>query len=158
MSSDSPGGTQSLVRPGTSHRILPARRVQGLGRAVLCLGSLARRTRTSLSGRQIPPARLAAADGRGNCDRIPGIDHSNRSWDAKLKPTVRLLWKLAKLAPVAYAGLVVYASATADARSTKEKLLMLRVLPTIHFPWAIGFVKGRLKGPKGPLDKGRVRS
>ncbi|MFF5790463.1 glycosyltransferase family 2 protein [Paeniglutamicibacter sp. NPDC012692] len=76
----------------------------------------------------------------------------------KTKPTVRLLWKLAKLAPVAYAGMVVYASATATRASTKEKFLMLRVLPTIHFPWAIGFVKGRLKGAQGTLDKGRVRS
>ena len=73
------------------------------------------------------------------------------------KPALRVAFKLAKLAPVTYAGLVAYASATAERASAKEKLLMLRVLPTIHFPWAIGFVKGRLKGARGTLDKGRVR-
>lgn len=76
----------------------------------------------------------------------------------RTKPTVRLVWKMAKLAPAAYAGLVLYASATAARASTHEKFLMLRVLPTIHFSWAIGFVKGRIQGAQGTLDKGRVRS
>lgn len=63
-----------------------------------------------------------------------------------------------KLAPVAYAGMVCYATARAKAGTWQEKVLMLPVFPTIHFPWAVGFVKGRMRGAKGTLDKGRVRS
>lgn len=76
----------------------------------------------------------------------------------KLGRLTRTVLQLAKLAPATYGALVIYASATASRATPKEKIVMLRVLPTIHFPWAIGFVKGRLRGAKGTLDKGRVRS
>lgn len=70
----------------------------------------------------------------------------------------RILLNVLKVAPVAYVGMIVYATARSKAGSMKEKLLMFPVFPTIHFPWAIGFVKGRLRGARGTLDKGRVRS
>lgn len=72
--------------------------------------------------------------------------------------TARVVLNLLKLAPVAYAGLVVFATLTGKRTTLKEKLLMLGVFPTIHFPWAVGFVKGRVHGAKGTLDRGRVRS
>lgn len=65
---------------------------------------------------------------------------------------------LLKLAPVGYIALVGIAAARSKASSIKEKLLMLPVFPTIHFSWAFGYVKGRLRGAQGTLDKGRVRS
>ncbi|EMQ99970.1 glycosyltransferase family 2 protein [Paeniglutamicibacter gangotriensis] len=70
---------------------------------------------------------------------------------------VRIALKALKLAPVTYAGLVVYATLSGKRTTLKEKLLMLGVFPTIHFPWAVGFVKGRTRGARGTLDKGRVR-
>lgn len=75
-----------------------------------------------------------------------------------LPPVVNFIVNLAKVAPFGYAGLVVFAAARSKRASTLEKVLMLRVLPTIHFPWAVGFVKGRLRGAQGTIDKGRVRS
>ncbi|PQZ92387.1 glycosyl transferase family 2 [Arthrobacter sp. MYb227] len=71
---------------------------------------------------------------------------------------IRRLFRLSKLAPVAYLGLVLYASVKSSKTNLKEKVAMAGVLPAIHFPWAIGFVKGRIKGAQGTLDKGRVRS
>ena len=72
--------------------------------------------------------------------------------------TFRTLLKLSKLAPVAYLSLVTLAALKSPRTNLKEKVAMTAVLPTIHFPWAIGFVKGRLRGARGTLDKGRVRS
>ncbi|GAA4364810.1 glycosyltransferase family 2 protein [Paeniglutamicibacter cryotolerans] len=73
-------------------------------------------------------------------------------------PTVpRRLMKLAKLAPVAYVGLLAVAIAKTNEGPARERLLLLGVLPSIHFPWAFGFVKGRVRGANGTLDKGRVR-
>lgn len=73
-------------------------------------------------------------------------------------PTVpRRLMRLAKLAPVAYAGLLAVAMAKSKDSPARERLLLVGVLPGIHFPWAVGFVKGRLRGATGTLDKGRVR-
>ncbi|MFL4479654.1 glycosyltransferase family 2 protein [Paeniglutamicibacter sp. ORCA_105] len=72
---------------------------------------------------------------------------------------VRIALNLLKLAPVGYAGLVVFATLTGKRTTTfKEKLLMFGVFPSIHFPWAVGFVKGRVRGAQGTLDRGRVRS
>lgn len=72
---------------------------------------------------------------------------------------VRVALHALKLAPVAYAGLVLFATLTGKRRTTlKEKILMLGVFPSIHFPWAVGFVKGRVRGARGTLDRGRVRS
>lgn len=76
----------------------------------------------------------------------------------RLHPGINIIANLAKAAPVVYAALVVFAAARSKRSSALEKVLMLRVLPTIHFPWAIGFVKGRIRGAQGTLDKGRVRS
>lgn len=69
----------------------------------------------------------------------------------------RVVLNLLKCAPIAYVGLVIYATLSGKRTTVKEKALMLRVFPTIHFPWAAGFVKGRLCGAQGTLDKGRVR-
>lgn len=69
----------------------------------------------------------------------------------------RLALSALKLAPVGYAGLVAYATLSGKSTTVKERILMLGVLPTIHFPWAVGFVKGRVLGAQGTLDKGRVR-
>lgn len=71
---------------------------------------------------------------------------------------VRIALNLLKLAPVGYAGLVAYATLTGKRATMKERLLMLGVFPSIHFPWAVGFVKGRVRGAQGTLDRGRVRS
>lgn len=62
-----------------------------------------------------------------------------------------------KLVPVGYVALVGYATAKSKTESMKDKLLMLWVFPTIHFSWAVGFLKGRLRGARETLDKGRVR-
>ncbi len=80
-------------------------------------------------------------------------------WLTAEAPTaVRIALNLLKLAPVGYAALVVYATMTGKRTTLKERLLMLGVFPSIHFPWAVGFVKGRILGAQGTLDRGRVRS
>ena len=66
---------------------------------------------------------------------------------------MRVVLNLLKLAPVAYAGLVVFATLTGKRTTVKEKLLMLGVFPTIHFPWAVGFVKGVCGVPKAPWTR-----
>jgi len=77
---------------------------------------------------------------------------------AEAPAAVRIALNLLKLAPVGYATLVVYATMTGKRTTLKERLLMLGVFPSIHFPWAVGFVKGRILGAQGTLDRGRVRS
>ncbi len=60
-----------------------------------------------------------------------------------------------RLAPLGYAGLVGYAAATTENLRPGQRLLLARVLPTIHFPWAAGFIRGRLRGSGQTVDAGR---
>lgn len=76
---------------------------------------------------------------------------------AKAPKGMRVVFKAVKLVPLGYASLIVYATLSGKRTTLKERFLMLGVFPTIHFPWALGFVKGRIRGARGTLDKGRVR-
>ncbi|QXQ08943.1 glycosyltransferase family 2 protein [Paeniglutamicibacter sp. Y32M11] len=116
-------------------------------------GEIARRYPDGKSLRHDLPPLMVAGTTIGLIAWIlqPSISH-------RLPRSINVVLNLVKAAPVVYAALVVFAAARSKRASTFEKLLLLRVLPTIHFPWAIGFVKGRVRGAQGALDKGRVRS
>lgn len=72
-------------------------------------------------------------------------------------PLARLALKATKSIPVLYSGFVLYAGITGKAKPIKEKLLTATVFPAIHFPWALGYVRGRIFGAQGTVDKGRVK-
>ncbi|MGP5220509.1 glycosyltransferase family 2 protein [Arthrobacter rhombi] len=67
----------------------------------------------------------------------------------------RFFRRTLRSAPVAYLALAVAASAQASTCTVQERLHLLRVLPTIHFPWACGFVRGRLLGAGQTTDQSR---
>ena len=114
-------------------------------------GEIARRHREGKSRRHdLPPA------------MVVGVAAGVVSWfvrpAAPSRGTTAAL-ALLRLAPLAYLGGVAAAAATAKSTlSPRERLLMLAVLPSIHFPWAVGFVRGRAAGAGSTLDKGRVRA
>ncbi|MGP9837818.1 glycosyltransferase family 2 protein [Arthrobacter sp. 179] len=111
-------------------------------------GELARRYSEGKSFRHLVPpvALLASALGCA-------------SWLAPLGQIplpAKALLGLFRLAPVAYAMLVGYTALTMPDLSPKERGLLAKVLPTIHFPWAAGFIRGRLRGSGETTDAGRA--
>lgn len=66
--------------------------------------------------------------------------------------------RLLRLAPVVYTAFLGYTSVTTADLSPKERGLLAGVLPTIHFPWATGFIRGRLRGSGETTDSGRQSS
>ncbi|MCW4466203.1 glycosyltransferase family 2 protein [Glutamicibacter sp. MNS18] len=61
------------------------------------------------------------------------------------------------LAPALYGAFVAVAGLKSNASTLKEKALTAAVFPSIHFPWAIGYIRGRVFGAQGTVDKGRVK-
>lgn len=111
-------------------------------------GELARRYSEGKSFRHlVPPAALLASALGCVSWLVPLGGHSFPS---------RAVHGLFRLAPVAYAALIGYTSLTAADLSRRERGFMTGVLPTIHFPWAAGFIRGRLRGSGETMDAGRV--
>lgn len=111
-------------------------------------GELARRYSEGKSFRHlVPPAALLASALGCISWLVPLAGHSFAS---------RAVHGLFRLAPVAYAALIGYTSLTTADLTRKEQGLLTGVLPTIHFPWAAGFIRGRLRGSGETMDAGRV--
>lgn len=113
-------------------------------------GELARRHPEGKSLRHLlPPAALLASSA------------GSLAWFISLKslgPFSRTMLSGVRLAPLAYAALVGYVAVTSENLRPGQRLLLARVLPTIHFPWAAGFIRGRLRGSGRTVDAGRNQS
>lgn len=70
---------------------------------------------------------------------------------------VRLPLKLAKAVPAGYAAVALASGLASNASGLKDKLLAACAFPAIHLPWAVGYLKGRIFGASGTVDKGRVK-
>lgn len=113
-------------------------------------GELARRHPEGKSLRHLVPPAALLASAIGCISWLAPLNR--RSFPSR--PLLGLL----RLVPVAYATLVGYTSLTMPDLSPKERGLLARALPTIHFPWAAGFIRGRLLGSGETADAGRTRS
>lgn len=76
---------------------------------------------------------------------------------AKLPKVARAGLNLLQAAPLVYAGATVAAGLSSKAENFGEKLLTSVAFQSIHLPWAAGYVKGRVLGAAGTLDRGRVK-
>lgn len=63
----------------------------------------------------------------------------------------------ARLAPLFYCGATLAAGFASRSEGLKEKGLTAAAFQAIHLPWAAGYLKGRILGANGTLDKGRVK-
>ncbi|MGV2953974.1 glycosyltransferase [Glutamicibacter sp. AGC46] len=70
---------------------------------------------------------------------------------------VQLLFDTARLAPVVYTAATLAAGLKSSARGVPEKVLTAGAFQAIHLPWAAGYIKGRIFGAAGTVDKGRVK-
>ncbi|MFJ2617826.1 glycosyltransferase family 2 protein [Glutamicibacter sp. NPDC087344] len=75
----------------------------------------------------------------------------------RLPKIARLGLNLLQAAPLVYAGATVAAGMSSKAENLNEKLLASIAFQNIHLPWAAGYLKGRLFGAAGTLDRGRVK-
>lgn len=57
--------------------------------------------------------------------------------------------------PVGYAVLIAAVALRADLETSKERVMLAGVLPAIHFPWALGFLRGRSRGAGETTDQSR---
>lgn len=115
-------------------------------------GEIARRYPSGKSLRHdVPPAMVAGVSLGVILNILSPLSHRDRP------APVRLAAQALKAAPVLYAGFMLVAGLTGKADTVKEKLLTATVFPAIHFPWAVGYVRGRMFGAQGTVDKGRVK-
>lgn len=70
---------------------------------------------------------------------------------------VQLLLDSARLALFVYEAATLVAGIMSKGSNAKEKILTAGAFQAIHLPWAAGYVKGRIFGAAGTLDKGRVK-
>lgn len=70
---------------------------------------------------------------------------------------MQFLLDSARLAPAVYTAATLAAGIKSNAQGAKEKVLTAVAFQAIHLPWAAGYVKGRLFGAAGTVDKGRVK-
>lgn len=111
-------------------------------------GELARRYPEGKSLRHLAPPMATGTIALGMASwLIPGDKFSGLG---------RLALRLVKATPVAYAVLVGIVALRSDLQTPKERVQLGAVLPTIHFPWALGFLKGRLQGAAGTTDQSRL--
>lgn len=71
-------------------------------------------------------------------------------------PSAKRFLNLVSAAPYVYGGLAVCEGMRGQAPRTSERLLTGTVFPAIHFPWALGYVRGLLLGAGKTVDRGRV--
>lgn len=113
-------------------------------------GELARRYPEGKSIRHFAPPVMAASVALGTVAWLVGADHH--------QGVGRFVQRTLRSAPVAYLVLAVAASMKAGSCTVQERFHLLRVLPTIHFPWAYGFTRGRLFGAGQTTDQSRLRN
>lgn len=111
-------------------------------------GELARRYPEGKAVRHFAPPVMAASVALGTVAWLVRADNH--------KGVGRFVQRTLRSAPLVYSGLAVAASAQASSCTVQERLHLLRVLPTIHFPWAYGFVRGRLFGAGQTTDQSRL--
>lgn len=111
-------------------------------------GELARRHSEGKSLRHIVPPLALVASSLGCAAWLLPLSGRSRK--------VRTAQRLLRLAPAAYGTVIGYTALTLPELSVRERGLFIGVLPTIHFPWAVGFIRGRLLGSGETADSGRV--
>lgn len=113
---------------------------------------IARRHPTGKSLRhQLPPLMVAGVTiGTAAAVAGPLLGSIRPSW-------LRLGLRAVSLIPPAYAAAVVTAGWRGRTSNAKEKLLTATVFPVIHFSWALGYVRGKIFGAQGTVDRGRVK-
>lgn len=147
-------GAQVWFDPQLSVTYYPRDRFRRLGSqsyaAGVWRGELARRYPEGKSLRHFVPPLMAGST-------LAGI----LAWSVPSKKFSSVgrcaLWVL-RSAPLVYTGLVGTVAARADLNTTKERALLAGVLPTIHFPWAWGFIRGRVQGAGETTDQSRLAS
>lgn len=111
-------------------------------------GELARRYPEGKSIRHFAPPVMAVSVTVGAASWLIGSD--------SFKGVGHFVQRALRTAPVVYAALTVAASIQTKSCAGQERLHLLRVLPTIHFPWAFGFVRGRIFGAGQTSDQSRL--
>lgn len=111
-------------------------------------GELARRYPEGKSMRHFAPPVMAVSVAVGTAAWLVGTDN--------FKGIGRFVQRALRSAPVVYAALTVAASAQTKSCTGQERIHLLRVLPTIHFPWAYGFLRGRIFGAGKTTDQSRL--
>lgn len=112
-------------------------------------GELARRYPEGKSIRHFAPPVMAVSVVLGIAAWLVAADN--------FKGVGRFVQRTLRSAPVVYAAVTVTASVQTNPCNGQERLHLLRVLPTIHFPWAFGFVRGRILGAGQTTDQSRLR-
>ncbi|WP_417218660.1 glycosyltransferase family 2 protein [Arthrobacter sp.] len=110
-------------------------------------GELARRYPEGKSLRHFAPPLMAGA-------LVAGV----AAWllpSKKVSTAGRFALRVLRSSSFLYAGIVATVAVRADLETTKERILLAGVLPSIHFPWAWGFVKGRVQGAGQTTDQSR---
>lgn len=115
-------------------------------------GEIARRFPEGKSLRHDIPPLLLAGVGIGSVALILAPLTRGR-----VSRPVQSLVYLAASAPMVYAAATVAAGLASKGENLKEKLLTAAAFQSIHLPWAAGYLKGRIFGAAGTLDKGRVK-
>ncbi|MGP5227064.1 glycosyltransferase family 2 protein [Arthrobacter rhombi] len=110
-------------------------------------GELARRYAEGKSLRHLVPPAALLASALGCVSWLVPVAGRSFPWGAAQR--------LLRAAPVAYATFIGYTSLTTAGLSSKERGFLAGVLPTIHFPWAAGFIRGRVRGSGETTDAGR---
>lgn len=111
-------------------------------------GELARRHPEGKSLRHVVPPMALIASSLGCVSWILPLARSPR--------VLRTVQRLLRISPAAYATVIGYTTLTSTGLGPRERGLFAGVLPTIHFPWAAGFIRGRLLGSAETTDSGRV--
>jgi succinoglycan biosynthesis protein ExoA len=127
---------------------------QQLGRQFNASGvwraELARRHREGRSARHLVPPVVTAAVASGFLAVALLLPR------ALAGSAARVPLAMAAAPPAAYLlGIVCVALASRRAAGTAEKAILAGVLPTIHFSWALGYIRGRLFGAGNTVDRGR---
>lgn len=71
-------------------------------------------------------------------------------------PNAKRLLNVLSVAPYVYGGLAVCEGMRGQAPRASERVLTGAVFPAIHFPWALGYMRGLLLGAGKTVDRGRV--
>lgn len=110
-------------------------------------GELARRYPEGKSIRHFAPPIMAVTVAAGVVSWLVRSDH--------FRGLGRLVQRAVRSAPAVYGAMIIAASVQTKCCNGLERLQLLRVLPTIHFPWAFGFVRGRILGAGQTTDQSR---
>jgi len=115
-------------------------------------GEIARRFPEGKSLRHDIPPLLLAGVGLGSVALIVAPLTKDRAPRA-----LQSLINVAASAPLVYVAATMAAGFASKGEGLKEKLLTAGAFQSIHLPWAAGYLKGRIFGAGGTLDKGRVK-